>query len=335
MPTVVTPARITIAGAGSIGCFVGGLLQQAGHDVTYLGRPRILDAFRQHDLRLTDFAGLDAYITPQGLSEDPAAFETADVILVTVKSGATDDMADLIARHAPAQAVVISLQNGMENAERLKVALPHHDVRAGMVPFNVVPGPPGHYHRATSGEIVIEAGPGEWAKRLSSTSLPFTESDQIKAVQWGKLLLNLTNAVNALSGLPLLTMLQDPAWRRLMADQMTEALAVLRAADIRVVSTAPVPMTWVPRILRLPTPIYRRVAAKMLKIDRQARTSMAYDLREGRLTEIDQLQGAILELAQVQNIQVPTLAVIYRAIKSIEGHGPVTPQLSPSEIRSM
>ncbi len=327
--------HIVIAGAGSIGCFVGGLLQQAGNDVTFLGRARILDALRENDLRLTDFAGLDAHITPQFLEEDPASMAIADVILVTVKSGATEDMAHLITQHAPKTALVVSLQNGMENAERLKTALPDHDVRAAMVPFNVVPGPPGHYHRATSGDIVIEAGSGDWAKTLSSLDLPFTESDQIEAVQWGKLLLNLTNAVNALSGLPLLEMLQNRAWRRLMADQMTEALAVLRAADIPVVSTAPVPMTWVPRILRLPTPIYRRVASQMLKIDRQARTSMAYDLREGRLTEVDQLQGAIREVARAEGVDTPILASIHRAIKSLEGQGPVTPKLSPSDIRSM
>lgn len=327
--------HIVIAGAGSIGCFVGGLLQQAGNDVTYLGRSRILDALRENDLRLTDFAGLDAHITPQSLHEDPTVMANADMILVTVKSGATKEMAQLIAQHAPNTALVISLQNGMENAALLKTALPDHDVRAGMVPFNVVPGPPGHYHRATSGDIVIEDGPGDWGKQLSSPDLRFTESNQIEAVQWGKLLLNLTNAVNALSGLPLLEMLQNRAWRSLMADQMMEALAVLRSADIPVVSTAPVPMTWVPRILRLPTPIYRRVAAQMLKIDRQARTSMAYDLREGRLTEVDQLQGAIMELAGAEGVDTPTLASIHRAIKSLEGQGPVTPKLSPSEIRSM
>lgn len=327
--------HIVIAGAGSIGCFVGGLLQQAGNDVTYLGRARILDALRENDLRLTDFAGLDAHITPQFLDEDPASMATADMILVTVKSGATETMANLITQYAPKTALVVSLQNGMENAAHLKTALPDHDVRAGMVPFNVVPGPPGHYHRATSGDIVIEAGPNDWAKTLSSPDLRFIDSNQIEAVQWGKLLLNLTNAVNALSGLPLLEMLQNRAWRRLMADQMTEALAVLRAADIPVFSTAPVPMTWVPRILRLPTPIYRRVAAQMLKIDRQARTSMAYDLREGRLTEVDQLQGAIIEVARTEGVDTPTLASIYRAIKSLEGDGPVTPTLSPSEIRSM
>ncbi|WP_050932045.1 2-dehydropantoate 2-reductase [Aestuariivita boseongensis] len=327
--------RIVIAGAGSIGCFVGGLLQHAGHDVALLGRPRILNALRDNDLRLTDFTGLDLHVTPQTLSDDPAILATAELILVTVKSGATADMARLIATHAPADAPIISLQNGMDNARCLTDALPGRDIRAGMVPFNVVPGPPGHYHRATSGDIVIEQGPGDLGKTLTSPALPLTESDRIRAVQWGKLLINLTNAINALSGLPLLEMLKNRAWRRLMADQMEEAQRVLRAAGIQVASTAPVPMTWVPRILRLPTPIYTRIAASMLRIDRQARTSMAYDLREGRLTEVDQLQGVILDLARAHKIATPTLAAIHRAVKSVEGQGPVTPALSPDQIRAM
>ena len=326
--------RIVIAGAGSIGCFVGGLLQNAGHDVAYLGRARILDALRTHDLRLTDFTGLDVHVSPALLSDDPSILSTAELVLVTVKSGATADMARLIAQHAPADAPVFSLQNGIENARVLVELLPDRDVRAGMVPFNVVPGPPGHYHRATSGEIVIASGPGAWAKTLSTPALPFVESDRITDVQWGKLLINLTNAINALSGLPVLEMLHQRPWRVLMAEQMAEALRVLKAAGIPVASTAPVPMTWVPTILRLPTPIYTRVAAKMLTIDRQARTSMAYDLREGRLTEVDQLQGAILDLARQHQIDTPTVSAIYTAIKGLEGQGPVTPRMTPADLRA-
>lgn len=325
--------RIVIAGAGSIGCFVGGLLQDAGHDVAYLGRARVLDALREHGLHLTDFTGLDVTVTPGALMEDPSILGTADLILVTVKSGATEAMARLIAAGAPPDAVVISLQNGLANIDILRRALPDHDVRAGMVPFNVVPAGPGHYHRTTSGEIVIEAGPGGWGDRLSCPALPFIESAQITAVQWGKLLINLTNAINALSGLPLRDMLRQPEWRRLMADQMAEALMVLKAAGIPVTSTAPVPMSWVPTILRLPTPIYTRVAAQMLTIDPQARTSMAYDLMDGRPTEIDQLQGAILTLAAKQGVKTPTVSAIARAVKALEGQGPVTPSVSPDDLR--
>lgn len=324
--------RIVIAGAGSIGCFVGGLLAHAGHEVAFLGRARVLDEIRAHGLTLTDFTGLSVRITPDDLSEDPALLATAELVLVTVKSGATAEMAQLIATHALPGAPVISLQNGIDNAAILASALPGRDVRAGMVPFNVVPRGAGVYHRATSGDIVIATGTGGWAQTLTSPPLPFTESDQIEAVQWGKLLLNLTNAVNALSGLPLLEMLRDRDWRRLMADQMSEALQTLEAAKIPVRSTAPVPMRWVPTILRLPTPLYARVAAQTITIDPEARTSMAYDLMAGRKTEIDQLQGVILARADRHQIATPVTAAVTRAIRLAEAEG--VRALSPDEVRA-
>ncbi len=324
--------HIVIAGAGAIGCFVGGLLAAGGHQVTFLGRASMLDPIRAAGLRLTDFKGLDLTATPDALSEDPACLAQADLILVTVKSGATAGMAQLIASHAPPDAPVISLQNGLENAATLRAALPGRDIRAGMVPFNVVPKGPGHWHRATSGEIVIEAGSSGLARALSVPHLPCTESDRIAAVQWGKLLLNLTNAVNALSGLPLLQMLRDRDWRRLMADQMAEALATLKAAGIPVRSTAPVPMHWVPAILRLPTPLYTRVAAQTITIDPEARTSMAYDLDAGRKTEIDQLQGQIVELARAHGVKTPVTAAITRAICAAEAGG--ARALTPAQVRA-
>ncbi|MCE8008008.1 2-dehydropantoate 2-reductase [Aestuariivita sp.] len=324
--------RIVIAGSGSIGCFVGGCLADAGHDVAFLGRATVLDGIRDQGLRLTDFTGLAVAVHPATLSDDPAILGEADLILVTVKSGATSEMAELIATHAQGSATIVSLQNGMENAAMLKDRLPDSDVRAGMVPFNVVPKGPGAYHRATSGEIAIAAGPGEWAALLSTAALPITETDRIEAVQWAKLLLNLTNAINALSGLPLPEMLRARPWRLLMADQMAEALRVLKAAGIPVQSSAPVPMSWVPRILRLPTPLYTRVAAGMLTIDPEARTSMAYDLMAGRLTEVDQLQGRILELARNRRIATPVIAAVHRAVKSAEAGG--TTPLNPAQIRA-
>lgn len=327
-------ARIAIAGAGSIGFFVGGLLQKANNQVIYLGRRHRLDEVVQHGLQLTDFTGMACEVSPLDITDDPLSLETADAVLVCVKSGATEEMAHQIAKHAARNCVVISLQNGIENAQILSGLLSGWDVRAAMVPFNVVPRDPGQFHRATSGEIVIQSGPGDWGRRLSCAGLPFVESNNITSVQWGKLLINLTNAVNALSGLPLLEMLHHRRWRQLMADQMTEALAVLTNAGIEVSSMAPVPMRFVPKILRLPTPIYKRIAAQMLTIDPEARTSMAYDVSAGRLTEVDQLQGAILALADARNMHVPTVAAIHRAVKRLEGRGPVTPSMTPDAIRA-
>lgn len=331
----MTEGRIVIAGAGAVGCLIGGLLAAGGHAVTLLGRPRMLDPVRAAGLRLTDFAGLEVNVAPAALElrETPACMETAALVLVTVKGGATAAVAADIAAHAPPQAPVISLQNGLGNADILRAALPGRDVRAGMVPFNVVPAGPGHWHRATSGDIVIGAGPGDLAATLSVPGLTVTEDAEITAIQWGKLLLNLNNALNALSGRALRDQLMSRDWRRLMADQMAEALGVLRAAGIAVKSTAPLPAWTIPHILRLPTPLFSRIAAQMLTIDPSARTSMAYDVRAGRATEIDQLQGVIMDLAAKRGVSAPFCTKVAERVRHVTETGTTDPRLSPDDLR--
>ncbi|MEY8841836.1 2-dehydropantoate 2-reductase, partial [Cribrihabitans sp. XS_ASV171] len=316
--------RIVIAGAGSIGCFTGALLADAGHEVALLGRPHILDPIADQGLTVTDFSGLSKTLPASALhlATDPQVLGKAQIVIVTVKCPATSEMAQAIADHAPAKAPVISWQNGMEAAATLRRLLPGHDVRAGMVPFNVVPKGPAAWHRATSGDIVIAAGPGALAQTLSVPHLPVTESDRIEAVQWGKLLINLGNALNALSGLTLTEQLRDRDWRRLMADQMEEALAVLRADGIKPASTTPLPAWMTPHILRLPTPLFTRVAARMLTIGPAARASMAHDLDAGRPTEIDSLQGEILRHAEKTGQPAPICAHVRARILEATEKGP-------------
>ncbi|MCV6584583.1 MAG: hypothetical protein OIF47_03535 [Marinibacterium sp.] len=149
--------RIVVAGAGAVGFFVGGCLAAAGHDVVLLGRGPVLSDIAGSGLRLSDHDGLSLTVDPARLelSEDPACLGGAELILVTVKSGATAAMAALIAEHGPLLTPVISLQNGVQAVGVLRDALAQRDVRAGMVPFNVVCIGSGSYHRATSGGIVL------------------------------------------------------------------------------------------------------------------------------------------------------------------------------------
>ncbi len=170
-----------------------------------------------------------------------------------------------------------------------------------MVPFNVVQtrevdGRP-RFHRATSGKVLIGTGIAGLRSLLDVPGLAVGEQADIKAVQWGKLLFNLNNALNALSGLPLATQLADRRWRRLLAAQIEEALAVLRASGIRPARIESVPPGLIPFILRLPDAVFRVAARRMLAIDPQARSSMWEDLERRRSTEIDHLQGAIVTLA--------------------------------------
>lgn len=328
--------RIVVAGAGAIGCFVGGLLTAAGLPVTLLVRPRVASEIRAHGLHLTDLDGMaiDVAAGDLELSEDPVCMSAADIILVTVKSRDTPEIADLIAEHARTEAQVVSLQNGVTNAPILRRALAGKDIRAGMVPFNVVPMEQGAYHRATDGHIVIEAGPDGLGDTLNVPGLKVEEHKDIENVQWGKFLLNLNNALNALSGLPLRAQLSDRSWRKVMADQWDEALAVITAAGMQPVSSTPVSVKVIPWVLRLPTFLFSRVASAMLKIDPTARASMSNDLQQGRPTEIDAFQTEIVRMGARLGLETPINAAVDRALRRAEAAGAGLPNLSAADVRS-
>ena len=332
---MIADSTIGVAGAGSIGCFVGGMCAAAGRKVALLARPRVIQEIDRNGLRLTSFEGFEQTIAADSLtlSEDPKIFGDVGVVLVTVKSADTAEIADIIAQHAPPDAVVISLQNGVGNVAVLRARLPGRRVLAGMVPFNVVAPGEGRFHRATSGDIVIEQDQAHTADRLSVPGLTMRASDNIDGVQWGKLLVNLNNALNALAGVPLRQQLAQRAWRRLFADQMSEGLAAIRAEGIKPVSPTPIPSNWTPSLLRLPDAIFEALLGRTMKIDPQARSSMAEDLQRGRRTEVDYLQGVIVEIADRRGLQAPLSRRIVELIKSAEAAGHGSPGLTPEQIR--
>jgi 2-dehydropantoate 2-reductase len=333
---MVLQRPIAVAGAGSIGCFVGGMVAAAGCRVTLLARPRVISEIADHDLRLTSFEGFERQIAANQLtlSDDPAVLGEAGVVLVAVKSADTPAIADLIARHAAADALVISLQNGIDNVPVLRQRLPGRRVLGAMVPFNVIALGEGRFHRATSGDIVIEQDAANTADRLSVPGMKVRASADIIGVQWGKLLLNLNNALNALADLPLRQQLVQRDWRILFADQMAEGLAVLKAEGITPISLTPVPVSWVPHLLRLPDAVFEMFLGRTMKIDSQARSSMWEDLQRGRRTEIDYLQGVITTLADRHALQVPLSRRIVALIKRAEAAGKGSPKLTPDQIRS-
>jgi 2-dehydropantoate 2-reductase len=333
--TSATRGPVVVAGAGSIGCFVGGLLADAGFPVTLLARSRVIADIAANGLHVTSIEGLDRRLSPQAVraTEDPAAMRDAEFILIAVKSTDTAAMADLIAQHAPPEAVIVSLQNGIDNVPLLRERLPGRKVLAGMVAFNVVTLGNGRFHRATSGDLVVEQDETGVALQLRVPGLAVSTSSNMPGVQWGKLLLNLNNAINALSGLPLRDQLSRRAWRTILATQIAEALWATKAAGI-VPVTSPLPAPLLPIVLRLPDSVFRILAARMLKIDPQARSSMWEDLQQGRRTEIDHLQGAIVRIAAQHGQRAPLSERIIALVKAAEEARRGSPGLRPTEIVS-
>lgn len=297
-----TELKIAIFGAGSIGCYVGGCLAASGARVTLIGRERVLAAVRTHGLALSDFKGRQQHVPPErlGLSTTPDAAAQADVILVCVKSAATEEAARALSNVIRPTATVISFQNGIDNAQRLQAGLRGVSVKSGMVPFNVIDRGEGRFHQGSAGELEVEAGPlpAGVAERFAAAALPLLRPADMAAIRWGKLLLNLNNPINALSGVPLREELAQRSFRRCLALAQREALGLMTACGIRPAKVTPLPPAWLPTLLDTPDWLFTRAARRMLAIDPLARSSMWEDLELGRPTEIDWINGEVLKLAQ-------------------------------------
>ena len=312
--------RFVVLGAGVIGCYVGGRLAAAGQAVTLVGRPRMTEAMAMQGLTVSDLDGYRAHVAPAqlrlanslaaGWSAAPDTEPT--VVLLCVKGGATASAARELAACCPAGTVVVSLQNGVENVARINAEAPQLVALAGMVPYNVVMPGPTQVHRGTTGTLRLARHPMTEAmlSLLAAAGLPTALSDDMLAVQWGKLLLNLNNPINALSGLPLREQLLQRDYRRVLATLQAEALAALDAAGITPAQVASAAPRVLPHILRLPNWLFTRLAARLLRIDASARSSMWDDLQQGRGTEIDDLSGAVVRLAARHGLTAPRNAAI-------------------------
>ena len=305
----MSASGIAVFGAGLIGAYVGGALIAGGADVVLIGRARLRERIAAHGLTVSDMDGRNTQLPADRVvcTEDPAALAGAGLILVTVKSADTEAAAEVLAAHAAPNALVISLQNGIGNADVLRRVLPGHAVLAGMVPFNVVQLPDGRFHRGTEGSLMVEASPllEGWLAAFEAAGLPLLQRADFLAVQWGKLLLNLNNPVNALSGVPLKTQLSERDYRRCLALLIDEALQALNVAGIVPAQVGKVPPSRLPRLMRLPDWLFKRVASAALRIDPEARSSMWEDLQAGRRTEIDYLNGAVVALAERGGLDAP------------------------------
>jgi 2-dehydropantoate 2-reductase len=215
------------------------------------------------------------------------------------------------------------------NAEVLRAALPGRTVLAGMVPFNVAERAPGHYHRGTGvGTLTVEAHPdlARFRPLFEAAGAPIVEAPDIAGVLWGKLLINLNNAVNAVSGVSLMQELRQRGYRRAWAMAMREALALVKRAGIAPVDPLPMPLELMPAILSLPDRLYGFVVAQAgggrSRVDPHARSSMADDLERGRPTEVDFLNGAVVRLAAELGRPAPVNARMVALVHAAEAGAP-------------
>jgi 2-dehydropantoate 2-reductase len=318
--------RIGVFGAGSIGCYLGGRLLAAGADVVLVGR--LGDELAAHGLTLVDVDGTRTVLPAARLAHaaDAAALADREIVLVTVKSTDTAAAGAVLAGVLAPGATVVSFQNGVSNPDLLRAALGTRRVVAGMVPWNVVRLGAGGFQQTTTGPVGIERGAGEaFLAALRRTRLPLDVRDDLRGVQWTKLLLNLNNSVNALAGVPLRQELAQRDYRRVFAAAFAEGLACLRAAGLRPVRVGRMLPALAPAILQLPDALFFRLAAALVKIDPAARSSMLDDLDRKKATEVDFLNGEIVRLGERHGVATPVNRRIVALVHAAEAAGTGSP----------
>jgi 2-dehydropantoate 2-reductase len=302
--------RIAVMGAGAVGCYYGGMLARAGHPVILIGRTQHVEAVRRDGLFM-DTQSFQAHV-PMEASTEAKAVRGAKLVLFCVKSMDTESAAAEIAPHLQPDALVLALQNGVDNAERLKAVLPNEICPAVVYVASEMAGP-GHVKHHGRGELLIAptASSRELVTLFAGADVPVQISDNVASALWAKLILNCAyNALSALSQLPYGRLVQAEGIDAVMRDVMQECLAVARGEHV----TVPGDM-WeaVQRIARtMPTQL----------------SSTAQDLARGKRSEIDHLNGYVVRRGEALGIPTPVNRVLHALVKLLEERS--APAASPS-----
>ncbi|MEZ4438112.1 MAG: 2-dehydropantoate 2-reductase [Polyangiaceae bacterium] len=334
--------RIGIVGGGAIGGYLAAVLSSADVPVVLVGAPG-RPPRRPRAVRLDGrtLAPSESLV----LSDDPEALRGAEVVLVTVKSTVTPSLAAPLAAVLPPETPVVSLQNGLHNATWLAIDLGQRVV-SGVVSYNVF-NDGDDRHQATAGQLfcgTLEGiGDGVGAARLRVLRALFRKAGErldlrsdIADVMAGKLLMNLNNGICAATGLSITESLRDRDARWCFARAIDEGLTVMKHAGLHPVRAAPLPAWAVSLVLRLPDQLVVRLARAIIDVDPRARSSTLQDLDHGRATEIDDLNGAILSLAQEMGDLAPANATVVDVVRDHEravslGHSPAF--VAPATLR--
>jgi len=291
------PMKVSVMGAGAVGCYFGARLHQAGHDVTLIGRPALVDAVRAKGLRL-QMQGFDGFLPVQAAT-DPSQVGGSDLLLFCVKSGDTEAAGAAI-KPFVRNCTVLSLQNGVDNALRLSRVL-GWDAVPVVVYVAVEMAAPAHVVHHGRGELII--GPSVGSLRAAQTfiaaGIPAEVSSRVLEALWAKLSANCAyNALSALTQLSYGDLIQRPGMQQTLHDIVAECRSVASAAGFS-----------------LPATIWDDVLRLSRTMPNQ-RSSMAQDLARGRRSEIDYINGHVAREGDRLGVPVPLNRLLHALVRT-------------------
>jgi 2-dehydropantoate 2-reductase len=290
--------RIAVMGAGALGCYYGFKLARAGHDVVLIGRPQHVEAVERQGLRLQTQT-FDEHICVSASTEG-SAVQGAQLVLFCVKS--TESGAAAIKPHLAPDALVLSLQNGIENADRLRALLPQ-EVIAAVVNVGTEMAGPGHVRHHGRGELVIERSKAsdDVARALIAAGVPTDISNNVRGALWAKLITNCAyNALSAITQLPYGRLVKREGVTVVLRDLVDECVADAKSDGVT-----------------LPGDVDAAVR-KIAETAAGQYSSTAQDLARGKRSEIDHLNGFIVRRGEALGIATPANRLLHAIVKLIE-----------------
>ncbi len=292
--------KIAVMGAGAVGCFFGGMLARAGHEVVLIGRAQHVEAVRRDGL-LIEMASFTGRV-PIGASTEADAVRDARLVLVCVKSTDTEQAAAQMAPHLAPDAIVLSMQNGVDNAARLQAAM-GREVGPAVVYVATGMAGPGHVRHHGRGELVIapSATAGEVVTLFGGAGVPVEISDNVPGALWTKLILNCAyNALSAITQQPYGWLARQEGVESMMRDVVAECLAVAQKDGVTVPGDAWAAVEAIARTM--PTQI----------------SSTAQDLARGKASEIDHLNGYVARRGAALGVATPVNRTLHTLVKLLE-----------------
>jgi 2-dehydropantoate 2-reductase len=300
--------NVAVMGAGAVGCYFGAMLARAGAHVRLIGRPALVDAVTRDGLRFegVNFKGR----IPLSATGDPGAVSGAGLVLFSVKSGDTEQATRAITPHLEPDAVVLSLQNGVDNVARLRGEITNVVVPAVVYVSAEIPASGVIRHNGRGDLVIGEIGPrqigdaliAKLAAYLAGANIPTRISDNVEGELWWKLILNCAyNAVSALGRSRYGPMMAMPEVRQVMSEAVREIIALAKAKGVRVAIPDPVEA-----VLRFSESIPH------------AMSSTLQDVERGRPTEIDYLNGYVVRECDARGLPVPVNRTLYALVKLLE-----------------
>jgi len=302
--------RIAVVGAGAVGCYFGGMLARAGAPVTLIGRAPRIEAINRDGLFIDSIHFKESVSV--SASTELAAVRNADLVLFSVKTVDTESVAKLLAPYLAPDTLVVSLQNGVDNVERIDFAAGIQAIPA-VVYIAVEMVGPGRVKHAGRGDLIIgDPSPNHDASKpdLAKIATTFTRagvpcriSENITAELWEKLIMNCAyNALSALSRAKYGRIARDPGTIEVMKRVVNEAVAVGSAAGVTLSAD--------------------KVFAAVLKLGSEAMpeaiSSTAQDIARGKPTEIDSLNGFLVRRGAETGVPTPVNQTLYSLVKLLE-----------------